>query len=134
MEELRTTEGSRVAVREDGILETRDRQGRILFEYDPATGRAAVYAPGDLRIRSGGCVEIDAEHGVKITTPGTFETNAGRVFEFATDAYCRVEKLLHVTAGRVRTQVEGAWLVQSDTARVQAEGDVKLQGETILLG
>lgn len=133
MAELKTDDGS-VAVREDGILETRDRRGRLLFEYDPATGTAAVYAAGDLRIRSGGTVEIDAERGVKITTPGTFETHVGRRFEFATDAYCRVEKVISVTAGRVRTQCEGAWLVQADTARVQAEGDVKLQGETIHLG
>lgn len=148
--ELRSEDGSSVAIRpgpEGEILETRDRRGRLLFEYDPATGRAVVHCAGDLRLHSEGVVEIRGDRAVRIETPsfearadearlswGKLEEVVGRLFRFARNAYLRVESLLHTRAGRIRTEAESSYLQQAETVIVQAREDVRVQGRSINLG
>jgi len=71
-QELRAEDGSAVSIRpapEGEILETRDSRGRLLFEYEPATGRGIVHCAGDLRFQSEGTVEFAAKRGIRIETP-----------------------------------------------------------------
>ena len=148
--ELRSEDGSRVSIRsgpEGEILETRDRRGRLVFEYDPSSGRAVVHCAGDLRLHSQGTVEIEGERGIRIETPsfevradearltwGKLEEVVGRLFRFARDAYVRVESLLHTRAGRIRTEAERSHLLQAENVNVQAREDVRVQGRSINLG
>lgn len=178
-EELRATDGSRVAIRKGEILETRDSRGRLLFEYDSATGHGVLYFPGmalrigaqdgkvevastrGLRLRSAEELEIVGERGVRIESPellarvgatkfegdrieatatearfsyGKLEQVVGRFFQFARDMYQRVESLLHIRAGRVRTEAGSSYHVQAERVRVQAKEDVQVQGNEINLG
>jgi len=182
--ELAAADGSAVSIRPGSggeTLETRDRDGQLLFEYQPATGRATVRLPGlglefrsvdgrtelvcdrNLTIRSEGTVEIVGERGstlacgpssvrvgqegLELEAPvarvrageakiacGKVEQSLGRVITWAKQVYERVEDLLHVRAGRIRTEAENGHLVQASQARVQAEGDVHVQGRSINLG
>jgi len=58
----------------------------------------------------------------------------GRVWRFAREVYESVEGLLHVRAGRARTDVSGGYRIQAKRARIRTEEDVTLEGETINLG
>jgi hypothetical protein len=183
-DELAAADGSAVSIRPGSTgetLETRDRSGQLLFEYQPATGRAIVHLPGlglefrsvdgrlelvcdrPLTIRSEGTVEIQGERGTNLSCGpsslrvgpealeldapvarvrvdearvacGKVEQSLGRVITWAKQVYERVEELLHVRAGRIRTEAEQGHLIQASQARVQAEGDVHVQGRTINLG
>jgi hypothetical protein len=62
------------------------------------------------------------------------ERIVGRAFDYARHAYQRVEVLLHVRAGRIRTESHGPLVMQSRTTRIQATDDVRVQGQTINLG
>jgi len=68
------------------------------------------------------------------TVWGTCERVVGRAFDYARQAYQRVEVLLHVRAGRIRTESEGTFLIQSRAARIQADDDVRVQAKAINLG
>jgi hypothetical protein len=70
---------------------------------------------------------------VKVTW-GKCERVVGRAFDYARHAYSRVEVLLHTRAGRIRTEANGSYLVQAETARIQAKEDVRIQGTSINLG
>ena len=149
--ELRTSDGSTVGVRGE-ILETRDSAGRLVFEYDSATGRATLHAPDieidcrSLRIRGQERVDISApELNVGAdritasarevrTTWGKLEQVVGRLIVWAKESYQRVDGLLHSRAGRIRTESRGAYLLQANSARVHAKEEVRIQGETINLG
>ena len=64
--EIRARDGSRVALRREAagdVLETRDRAGRLVFEFHPATGRAVVHVPGALEVRAGDSIRF---HGASI--------------------------------------------------------------------
>lgn len=182
--ELSAADGSAVSVRPGSAgetLETRDRSGQLLFEYQPATGRAVVHLPGlglefrsvdgrlelvcdrPLTIRSEASVEIQGDRGASLSCGpsavrvdpeglaleaplarvradeakiacGKVEQSLGRVITWAKQVYQRVEELLHLRAGRIRTEAEHGHLIQAAQARVQAEGDVHVQGRTINLG
>ncbi|GEM_PF-6197161 len=166
--ELRSRDGSSVAIRED-VLETRDSRGRLVFQYDPRTGRGVVHFPGgveissskSLRLSSAEMVEIAAGRGIVIDSRcvrarvgeadfeggrvaarageakfvwGKLDQSVGRLVQTVRNLYQRIEALWHVRAGRVRTESQGSYLLQAEDARVQAKGDVRIQGESINLG
>jgi hypothetical protein len=62
------------------------------------------------------------------------ETVAKRILEKAVNVYRRVDELHQLRAGRVRTHVEGAHLVQADTSEHRTRGPVRIDGERIELG
>ena len=193
---------------EDGErLEVRDREGRLVFEYDPESGRSTLSVPrGDLalqapeghidlvaakgvRCQSAGPIEIESTSAVSLGVAGNpggrsglllgsgvaqlkaprvgvradqasmgvdalryhgrklhakldsallvanrVETVAQRILEKAVNVYRRVEQLHQLRAGRVRTHVEGAHLVQAGTSEHRARGPVRIDGERIELG
>jgi hypothetical protein len=133
------------------------------LEIQAVDGRVELVCENGLTIRSGGTVEIASERGVKLASEkstlsvepervstesaaaevrvgeakvacGKLEQTIGRVISWVKASYQRVEELLHVRAGRIRTETAGQHLVQADQARIQAEGDVHLQGRSINLG
>ena len=77
--ELKTSDGSRAVLRKgsgDDVLETRDRRGRLVFEFHPATGRAILHVPSSLEIEAAGAVcirgrsvSIEAKEAAMLSTP-----------------------------------------------------------------
>lgn len=130
--ELKASDGSSVAIREDDVLETRDSRGRLLFEYDPATGRAVVHVAGELELAAGRKITLRSPEIHLIA--GKFEQTVGRLFLWAQSAYERIEGLWHARAGRVRTEAESSYLLQTKRANLVSKGDLRLQGESINLG
>ncbi len=137
-------DGSTVAIRGE-VLETRDSAGRLVFEYDPATGRATFHST-DIEIACR-TMRIRGEESIEISAPrlsasaqearatwGKLEHVVGRMVLWARDAYQRVEGLFHSRAGRIRTESRGAYLLQSESARIHAKEEVRIQGETVNLG
>lgn len=73
--EIVTQDGTsaRLEQRPDGeALTIRDRAGRLLFEYDAATGRGSLSMPeGDLRLCTPrGSIELIAAHGIRAAAGG----------------------------------------------------------------
>ncbi len=189
--------GSAAALRNgpDGAtFEIRDGVGRLVFEYDAATGRGTLHlgaadlrlaaadgavelsSTADLRLRSEGTVAIAGQRVLLESEKNRIEVNPrrievrssvlrarvrrtsyrgrliraraedvevrwgrvqrvlGRVIEWATDVYQRVEGLWHARADRVRLEAERGLLMQAETADVTARGDVRVQGDSINLG
>ena len=62
------------------------------------------------------------------------EQVASSVFQRAKRVMRHVEDLEQLTAGRVRTIVEGAYSVKSERASIQAKDEVKIDGERVHLG
>jgi len=58
----------------------------------------------------------------------------GRLVEFADNVYRRVEGLYHVRASRVRMEAERSMLLQGESADLEAQGDVRIQGDSVNLG
>jgi hypothetical protein len=133
------------------------------LEIQAVDGRVELVCENGLTIRSGGKVEIASPSGVTLASEqstlsldperiaagavaadvrvgdaklacGKLEQSLGRVISWSKAVYQRVEELLHVRAGRMRTEAEGQHLVQADRARIHAEGDVHVQGRSINLG
>ncbi len=59
----------------DGVVRVRDRGGRLVFEFDPETGRAVLHvAAGDLTLSvPAGAVTVQARDGVRVATEGRVE-------------------------------------------------------------
>jgi hypothetical protein len=76
---------ARVEETEDGqALTVRDPVGRMIFQYDPATGRAAVFAPaGDLCLCAPrGAIDLVAGRGIRAVSGGDIDlagTTAARL-------------------------------------------------------
>jgi len=73
--EITTRDGAsaRLEPRDDGdTLAVRDRAGRLLFEYDAATGRGTLVMPeGDLRLCApNGSIDLYAARGIRVAAGG----------------------------------------------------------------
>ncbi|MGH0035851.1 MAG: DUF3540 domain-containing protein [Myxococcota bacterium] len=188
-------------------LEVIDPEGRLVFEYDPASGRSTLSVPdGDLALRAPhGRIDLAAAEGVRCQTVGPVElesatavslsatgesgrsaglllggeaarvkaphiglradratasiddfryrgqklharldtallaldrveTVAKSILEKAVNVYRQVTELHQLRAGRTRTHVEGAHLVQADSSEHRTRGPVRIDGERIELG
>jgi uncharacterized protein DUF3540 len=74
-----------------------------------------------------------AAKAVKVTWEKC-ERIVGRAFDYARHAYQRVDVLLHIRAGRIRTESKGLHLMQAEGVRIQAEADLRVQAASINLG
>lgn len=168
-ERLLTPSGAAAFVQEERI-EVRDPKGRLLFEYDAATGRGSLTMPtGNLALRAPeGDIELIAGRKVAVLAPEVslasertkllfgeaevrgirvtaaveqvfvvaerLEQVASSVFQRAKRVLRHVEDLEQLTAGRVRTLVEGAYSLKGEQASIQATDEVKIDGERVHLG
>jgi hypothetical protein len=125
-------------------------------EIRERNGAIEMRAECDIRIRSGGRVEIRGDQGVTMSTGethlaldprsvraraeeatftwGKLHQVVGRLFDWAGSVYRRVDGVLHTRAGRVRTQAQKGYLLQAREARIHARKDVRVQGRQIHLG
>ena len=62
------------------------------------------------------------------------ELTATRVVERATEAFREVKDLLSTRAGRARTEVEGAYTVESGRTSLVSREETTVDGKKILLG
>lgn len=168
-ERLATPSGASAFVHDERI-EVWDPNGRILFEYDAATGKGSLTMPtgnlslkapdGDIELVAGRRVTLKASEvaltserakmlvgeaelrGFRVTTAveqvfvvaERLEQVASSVFQRAKRVMRHVEDLEQLTAGRVRTLVEGAYSVKGERASIQAKDEVKIDGERVHLG
>jgi hypothetical protein len=105
------------------------------------TGPTTLVAPGDLKlVAPRGKIQITATEGVEITAPTVrtvaqrLETVAQTAIEKFTDATRWVTRLLHVSAGESQSVTEGTHRTKAKRIVGQAEGEVKFNGDKILLG
>jgi hypothetical protein len=61
------------------------------------------------------------------------ERIASRVLEYARESYQRVDNLLHIRAGRIRSESQSNHSLHGATVRVDAKEDVRIMGEKIHL-
>jgi hypothetical protein len=147
--ELGSKDGSAVAIRpgtEGEILETGDRRGRLVFEYEPGAGRAVLHlGPGvrlearggraelvcerGLSIRSGGALELEGAAGVRVNSPGgPLEVRAGEAKVSVGKLDAAIGRVVG-WAKEVYQRVEGLWHLRSGRTRVQASGDFLVQSD-----
>jgi len=121
---IRSDRGVEIAGSDDSRLEL-DRKGVVLAS--PAL---------DMRVRETDFVgeRITARSERVKVVWGKLEQVVGHFVGFAKEVYQRIEGLVHTRAGRIRTEAGRAYLLQADRARIQATGDVRVQGRTINLG
>lgn len=96
-----TRDGASARVEQDGaseVLAVRDRAGRLLFQYDAASGKGMLIMPeGDLVLAAPrGSIEMVAAHGIRAVSAGEIEltsaTAAGlRVTGRETESQVRLE-------------------------------------------
>jgi hypothetical protein len=105
------------------------------------TGPTTFVAPGDLNlVAPKGKVCISSSEAVEITAPtvrtvaGRLETVAHMAIEKFTEASRWVTKLFHLWAGETQVVTEGTCRLKAKRVLAQAEGEVKLNGDKILLG
>lgn len=104
------------------------------------TGKTTLTVPGDLTIRAGGEIEMNAVRGVRIKSPTVqimarkLELLAQSVFERFTHATRWVKETFQIRTGRWRARVEGTYDVKAERIVERAEGDVKIDGREINLG
>lgn len=65
---------------------------------------------------------------------GKIETVASRIFERVKNVYRQVDELQQTKAGRVRTLVDGAYQLKSETSYIESTKTVKIDAEKIHLG
>lgn len=84
--EIKTQDGTsaRVESRDEGeALAIRDRAGRLLFEYDSASGRGTLMMPeGDLRLCAPrGSIDLYAAHGIRVASGGELSLSSAVAVE-----------------------------------------------------
>lgn len=166
--------GATAAIREvDGgeRIQIAAPDGALLFDYDPASGRAVITVPagnlvlsaprGDVELVAGGSLRLTAQREVTLSGPrgvwafgettlsslkanvnvenargvfGRVETVASQIVQRAKNVFRRVEEVDDLAAGQQRSVVRGAYTLRSERAVIQAEDDVKIDGERIRLG
>jgi hypothetical protein len=131
---------SNLRLRSEGAVEIAGRRVRLA-----ADGNKLELAPERVELRANALraqVHRTSFQGRRIRvraqdlylTLGRVQRVLGRVVEWATAIYPRVEGLWHTRADRVRTEAERGILLQGETADVVARGDVRVQGDSINLG
>src|SRR5579862_5275013 len=62
------------------LVETRNRRGQLLFEYDPATERSVLHLPGGVRLEvaEDGQVELSSPRGIRLRSEGGIEIEGER--------------------------------------------------------
>lgn len=86
-----------------GLETIRDRDGRLLFEYDPAANRAVLHVPqGDLElVVPAGALRMRARDGVAIESAQDLALRAERAVEVSAAGATAAESRLRLQAGEV---------------------------------
>ncbi len=121
--EIVTQDGARARLEQrtgGETLTVRDRAGRLLFEYDAATGRGSLTMPeGDLRLCTPrGSIELLAAHGIRAAAGGDVSISSATAVA------------LDVTGEKERSSLrldQGETTLRADKLEVEAqETDLKL--------
>ncbi|MBF0233544.1 MAG: DUF3540 domain-containing protein [Desulfamplus sp.] len=127
------------------------KEGQMLYEYDAKSGQSAIHVQnGDLKfIADNGRIQFVGAKGISFSSPETIAVNSKKeiklmahrletavdtVMEKSINVYRTVENLAQVTAGRMRTLVQGTSHFKSRKAVFKAEKDFKIKGDKIHLG
>ena len=103
-------------------------------------GGAELIAPGDLTVRSGGALRIVSTRESQLAAPrvsieaSTLQLVARSITERFEKARRWVRDCWHVRAGRFRADVDGTCETQAGRIVQSADGNVKIDGESIDLG
>lgn len=121
---------------EEGGVELRARDGDLTLS---AQGRVVLRAGGDVQIEAAGAADLRATQvtttaGEIVSHAGRMEVHAERLVEVAGDAYCKVEGLAELQAGRARTLVEGAYQLVARRTTIASDEDTIVDGKRVLLG
>jgi hypothetical protein len=130
---------------EEGAIVVRDREGRCVVRYDPATGAVELCADGELTLAAK-TVKIRAEviehEAREVRTSADFvgvstarwELAAGKITERAHNVFRDATGLVQTRAKRARYIVEGALSLFSKRTSVRSKEDTKIDGKRVLLG
>lgn len=104
------------------------------------SGSVELASAGDVTVRAGGQVRLQADHGLTAEAP-QMKLDAGRLELVARDLVAtaqsflqRIAGLLHLTAGRRHTQVDGSSIEHARQVVIKAQDTVTVDGSTIHLG
>lgn len=104
------------------------------------SGLTEFSVPGDMRIEARGRISISGERGLALRAPrmelraDRLEVTAQAIVERSLRSYRWVKNAMQVTAGRLRTLVQGQATLHARRIVEQAEKDVLVDGERINLG
>lgn len=103
-------------------------------------GAVELASAGDVTVRAGGTVRVQAGDGFDADAPrmrltaGRLELAAHDLLATAQSFLQRIAGLLHLSAGRRHTQVEGSSVEHARQVVVKAQETVTIDGSTIHLG
>ena len=119
---LRGATGVRIGCGESAVEITR---GAISIASDKMTAKGRMVECDGWEIR------LHAEM-LRISC-AKLERIASRVLEYARESYQRIDNLLHVRAGRIRSESQSNHSLHGATVRIDAKEDVRIMGEKIHL-
>jgi hypothetical protein len=104
------------------------------------SGSIELASAGDVTVRAGGRVQVQAGESFAAEAPqmkleaGRLELAARDLLTTAQSFMQRIAGLLHLSAGRRHTQVEGSSVEQARQIVIKAQETVTVDGSTIHLG
>jgi len=104
------------------------------------SGSIELASAGDVTVRAGGRVQVQAGDAFTAEAPqmkleaGRLELAARDLLATAQSCMQRIAGLLHLSAGRRHTQVEGSSVEQARQVVIKAQETVTVDGSTIHLG
>ena len=121
--EITTRDGASARLERDGeaeVLTVRDRVGRVLFQYDAASGRGALFMPeGDLRL----CAPRGS---IELVAAGAIRASAGGELSLSSDTAASL-RVAGATAGSAVSLEGSAASIEGGSLRVAAqESDLSL--------
>jgi hypothetical protein len=126
--------GSASVLRLGGAEGVRISSGESVVELTP--GEVSITSDKTItRARLAQCEgrELRLSADLMRVSCGKFERIAVRVLEYARESYQRIDNLLHVKAGRIRSESQSNHLLHGATVRIDAKEDVRIMGEKIHL-
>jgi hypothetical protein len=116
------------------VVQVRSRQGQLVAEYHPHSGKTVVSVDGDLEFVSAkGGISLRAARAITLVAD-RLDTAVRTTVSASENTYETVGQLKQVQAGRTRTLVKGSCLLQARDAFLRTEEDFKVDGRQIHLG
>lgn len=125
---------------DDEVLIARQESECFVIGVLRISGPAVLLAPGPLKVRACGAIEIASAAEARLTAPkvsleaSALQVIARSVSERFEQARRWVRECFQIRAGRLRADVDGACEIQADRIVQRADRDVKIDGESIDLG
>ena len=104
------------------------------------SGSVELTSAGDVTVRAGGQLRLQADEGLTAEAPqlklaaGRLELAARDLLATAQSFLQRIAGLLHLSAGRRHTQVDGTSVEHARQVVIKAQETVSVDGSTIHLG